>query len=44
MSDIEEIRRYEVKDVRFVRPDVALAYKEDGRWLIMARQNTLVPR
>jgi uncharacterized protein (TIGR02246 family) len=62
--------RYEVRDVRFVRPDVALVHKEafavtadgspidlehamnalyvlvkeDGRWLIAARQNTLVPR
>ncbi len=62
--------RYDVTDVRFLRPDVALAYKdatattadgapleldhsmialyvlvkEDGRWLVAARQNTLVPR
>ena len=62
--------RYEVRDVRFVRPDVALVHKEayavtaggepidlehamnalyvlvkqDGRWLVKARQNTLVPR
>jgi uncharacterized protein (TIGR02246 family) len=61
--------RYEVTDIRFLRPDVALAYKqatavdssgqpvepapsmialyvlvkENGRWLIAARQNTLVP-
>jgi uncharacterized protein (TIGR02246 family) len=60
--------RYELDDVRFVRPDVALAYKratattsagepldvghamialyvlvrDDGRWRIAARQNTLV--
>lgn len=60
--------RYEVRDVRFLRPDVALVHKEayavtengepidldhamnalyvlvkdDGRWLIAARQNTLV--
>ena len=66
----DQYARYEVKDVRFVRPDVALAYKEayavtaggqpidldhtmcalyvlvkeGGRWLIAARQNTLVPR
>ncbi len=66
----DQYARYEVKDVRFIRPDVALAYKEayavtadgepidvehtmcalyvlvkeDGRWLITARQNTLVPR
>jgi uncharacterized protein (TIGR02246 family) len=66
----DQYARYEVRDVRFVRPDVALAYKEayaitedgkpidldhtmcalyvlvkqDGRWLITARQNTLVPR
>jgi uncharacterized protein (TIGR02246 family) len=65
----DQYARYEVRDVRFVRPDVALAYKEayavtvdgspiepdhtmcalyvlvrtDGRWLIAARQNTLVP-
>ncbi len=65
----DQYARYEVKDVRFVRPDVALAYKEayavtedgapvdvdhtmcalyvlvkeDGRWWIAARQNTLVP-
>ncbi len=61
--------RYELADVLFVRPDVALAHKhatavdadgqaisightmtalyvlvrEDGRWWITARQNTLVP-
>ncbi|MGH3357750.1 MAG: SgcJ/EcaC family oxidoreductase [Nocardioidaceae bacterium] len=61
--------RYEVTDVEFPRPDVALAYKmaratdadgaplrvghdmvalyvlvkDDGRWWIIARQNTLVP-
>ncbi|MGH3756539.1 SgcJ/EcaC family oxidoreductase [Actinophytocola sp.] len=61
--------RYDVTDIRFLRPDVALAYKhatatdadgepleldhsmvalyvlvkEAGRWLIAARQNTLVP-
>lgn len=66
----DQYARYEVRDVRFVRPDVALVYKEayavtadgepidldhtmcalyvlvkqDGRWLITARQNTLVPR
>jgi uncharacterized protein (TIGR02246 family) len=66
----DQYARYEVRDVRFVRPDVALAYKEayavtadgapvdvdhtmcalyvlvrtGGRWLITARQNTLVPR
>jgi uncharacterized protein (TIGR02246 family) len=66
----DQYARYEVRDVRFVRPDVALAYKEayavtadgepidldhtmcalyvlvkqDGRWLITARQNTLVPQ
>lgn len=66
----DQYARYEIKDVRFVRPDVALAYKEayaitadgdpidvdhamcalyvlvkeNGRWLIKARQNTLVPR
>ena len=62
--------RYDVVDIRFLLPDVALAYKEatattadgepleldhsmsalyvlvkeDGRWLVAARQNTLVPR
>ncbi|GLY64057.1 SgcJ/EcaC family oxidoreductase [Amycolatopsis taiwanensis] len=66
----DQYARYVVRDVRFVRPDVALAYKEayaitadggpidsdhtmcalyvlvkeNGRWLITARQNTLVPR
>lgn len=66
----DQYARYEVRDVRFLRPDVALAYKEayateadgtpidldhamnalyvlvkeDGRWWIAARQNTLVPR
>ncbi|MGB3443415.1 MAG: SgcJ/EcaC family oxidoreductase [Actinophytocola sp.] len=66
----DQYARYVVRDVRFVRPDVALAYKEayavtadgepidldhamcalyvlvkeDGRWLITARQNTLVPK
>lgn len=66
----DQFARYEIKDVRFVRPDVALAWKEayaitedgepidldhtmcalyvlvkdDGRWQIAARQNTLVPR
>jgi uncharacterized protein (TIGR02246 family) len=65
----QEYVRYDVTDVRFVRPDVALAYKhatatdsegrpleldhsmialyvlvkEDGRWQVAARQNTLVP-
>jgi uncharacterized protein (TIGR02246 family) len=66
----DQYARYEVRDVRFVRPDVALVHKEayavtkdgepidldhamsalyvlvkeDGHWLIKARQNTLVPR
>jgi uncharacterized protein (TIGR02246 family) len=66
----DQFARYEVRDVRFVRPDVALVYKEayavtedgepvevghamnalyvlvkeDGRWLVTARQNTLVAR
>lgn len=66
----DEYVRYDVTGVRFIRPDVALAYKQatatdadgepieldhsmialyvlvkdDGRWLIAARQNTLVPR
>ena len=66
----DQYARYEVRDVRFVRPDVALVHKEayaitadgepidldhamnalyvlvkeDGRWLVTARQNTLVPR
>jgi uncharacterized protein (TIGR02246 family) len=66
----DQYARYEVRDVRFVRPDVALVYKEayavteggepvdldhtmcalyvlvkqDGRWQITARQNTLVPQ
>jgi uncharacterized protein (TIGR02246 family) len=66
----DQFVRYVVTDIRFVRPDVALAYKEatatdadaepieldhsmvalyvlvkdDGRWLVAARQNTLVPR
>ncbi|MCP2165545.1 hypothetical protein LX83_002403 [Goodfellowiella coeruleoviolacea] len=61
--------RYEVADIRFVRPDVALAHKtarattadgelidaepsmialyvlvrEQGRWWVVARQNTLIP-
>jgi uncharacterized protein (TIGR02246 family) len=65
----DEYVRYVVTDVRFLRPDVALAYKEatatdadgepieldhsmvalyvlvkeHGRWLVAARQNTLVP-
>jgi uncharacterized protein (TIGR02246 family) len=65
----DQYARYEVRDVRFVRPDVALVHKEafaitadgdpidldhamnalyvlvkeDGRWLVKARQNTLVP-
>jgi uncharacterized protein (TIGR02246 family) len=65
----DEYVRYDVTDIRFVRPDVALAYKQatatnangepieldhsmvalyvlvkdEGRWLITARQNTLVP-
>jgi len=66
----DQYARYEVRDVRFIRPDVALVHKEayavtedgepidlehamnalyvlvkeDGRWLVEARQNTLVPR
>lgn len=66
----DQYARYRVRDVRFVRPDVALVHKEafavtadgelidvehvmnalyvmvkqDGRWLVTARQNTLVPR
>jgi uncharacterized protein (TIGR02246 family) len=66
----DQYARYEVRDVRFVRPDVALVHKEafaitadgdpidvdhamnalyvlakeDGRWLVKARQNTLVSR
>jgi uncharacterized protein (TIGR02246 family) len=66
----DQYARYEVRDVRFVRPDVALVHKkafaitadgepidldhamnalyvfvkQDGHWLITARQNTLVPR
>lgn len=66
----DQFVRYVVTDIRFIRPDVALAYKEatatdadgepieldhsmvalyvlvkdDGRWLVAARQNTLVPR
>ena len=66
----DQYARYEVRDVRFIRPDVALVHKEayavtsdgepidldhamnalyvlvkeDGRWLVKARQNTLVPR
>jgi uncharacterized protein (TIGR02246 family) len=66
----DQYARYEVRDVRFLRPDVALVHKEayaitadgepidldhamsalyvltkeDGRWQIAARQNTLVPR
>lgn len=66
----DQYARYEVRDVRFVRPDVALVHKEafaitadgepidldhamnalyvlvkdDGHWLITARQNTLVPK
>jgi uncharacterized protein (TIGR02246 family) len=65
-----EYVRYDLTDIRFLRPDVALAYKqatatdehgepveldhsmialyvvvkEHGRWLVAARQNTLVPR
>lgn len=65
----DQYARYEVVEVRFVRPDVALArkharaitadgepidldhamsalyvlIKEDGRWWIAARQNTLIP-
>ena len=65
----DERARYELADVVFVRPDVALAHKrawaigetgeprnvghemsalyvlvrENGRWWIVARQNTLVP-
>jgi uncharacterized protein (TIGR02246 family) len=66
----DQYARYEVRDVRFVRPDVALVHKEafaitadgepidlehamnalyvlvkdNGHWLVTARQNTLVPR
>lgn len=66
----DQYARYEVRDVRFARPDVALVHKEafavtpdgepidldhamnalyvlvkeNGRWLIAARQNTLVAR
>lgn len=66
----DQYAHYVVRDVRFLTPAVALAYKEayaatpdgepidvdhsmcalyvlvkeDGRWLIRARQNTLVPR
>lgn len=66
----DQFARYEVRDVRFIRPDVALVHKEafavtaagepidvehamnalyvmvkeNGRWLVAARQNTLVPR
>jgi uncharacterized protein (TIGR02246 family) len=66
----DQFVRYDVTGIRFVRPDVALAYKqatattedgepleldhsmialyvlvkENGRWLVAARQNTLVPR
>ena len=65
----DERARYELADVVFVRPDVALAHKhawaideagkakdvghamnalyvlvrEEGRWWIVSRQNTLVP-
>jgi uncharacterized protein (TIGR02246 family) len=65
----DERARYELADVVFVRPDVALAHKhawavdetgepknvghemnalyvlvrEDGRWWVVSRQNTLVP-
>jgi uncharacterized protein (TIGR02246 family) len=65
----DERARYELADVLFVRPDVALAHKhawaiddtgepknvghemsalyvlvrENGRWWIVSRQNTLVP-
>jgi uncharacterized protein (TIGR02246 family) len=65
----DERARYELADVVFVRPDVALAHKhawaideagepknvghemsalyvlvrENGRWWVVARQNTLVP-
>ena len=64
----DQYARYELADVRFLRPDVAIAYKratattrdgepldvghamialyvlvrEDGRWWVAARQNTLV--
>ncbi|MBF6085908.1 SgcJ/EcaC family oxidoreductase [Nocardia cyriacigeorgica] len=66
----DEYVRYEVTDIGFLRPDVAIAHKaaravtadgepidvdpamvalyvlvkEDGRWWIAARQNTLVPQ
>jgi uncharacterized protein (TIGR02246 family) len=65
----DERARYELADVVFVRPDVAVAHKhawaidetgepknvghemsalyvlvrEDGRWWVVSRQNTLVP-
>ncbi|TLG18123.1 SgcJ/EcaC family oxidoreductase [Nocardia cyriacigeorgica] len=66
----DEYVRYEVTDIRFLRPDVAIAHKaaravtaegepididpamialyvlvkQDGRWWVAARQNTLVPQ
>lgn len=66
----DQLARYELADVTFVRPDVALAHKhataidedgkplsvghamsalyvlvrEQGRWWVVARQNTLVPQ
>lgn len=66
----DQYARYEIRDVTFLRPDVALVHKEafattkdgepldldhamnalyvlvkeDGRWWIAARQNTLVAR
>lgn len=66
----DQYARYEIDDVSFVRPDVALVRKlaravdaegtpidldhamsalyvlvrEQGRWWIVARQNTLIPR
>ncbi|GAA4674466.1 SgcJ/EcaC family oxidoreductase [Pseudonocardia yuanmonensis] len=66
----DQYARYEIDDVTFVRPDVALVRKlaravdaegtpidldhtmsalyvlvrEQGRWWIVARQNTLIPR
>lgn len=66
----DEYVRYEVTDIGFLRPDVAIAHKaaravtaegapidvdpamialyvlvkQDGRWWVAARQNTLVPQ
>ncbi|WP_460394471.1 SgcJ/EcaC family oxidoreductase [Actinophytocola sediminis] len=67
-SDNGQFARYEVTEVRFLRPDVALGHvtvtaatesgeplridhsmrslfvltKEDGRWVVAARQDTIV--